>query len=46
MTFDRRQIVAGLAGLPLAAGSASAQSGWQARLPEIVVAVVAPRLIA
>jgi phosphonate transport system substrate-binding protein len=38
--FDRRQIVAGLAGLPLAAGAASAQSGWQARFPELVLAVV------
>lgn len=38
--FDRRQIVAGLAGLPLAAGTAAAQSGWQARFPELVLAVV------
>jgi phosphonate transport system substrate-binding protein len=38
--FDRRQIVAGLAGLPLAATSAAAQSGWQARYPELVFAVV------
>lgn len=38
--FDRRQIIAGLAGLPLATGVASAQSAWQARYPELIVAVV------
>ncbi len=37
--FDRRQIVAGLAGLPLAT-AASAQGTWQSRYPELVFAVV------
>jgi phosphonate transport system substrate-binding protein len=37
--FDRRQIVAGLAGLPLAT-AASAQGAWQSRYPELVFAVV------
>jgi phosphonate transport system substrate-binding protein len=38
--FDRRQIVAGLAGLPLASAAASAQGGWQTRYPELVFAVI------
>ncbi len=38
--FDRRQIVAGLAGLPFASTVASAQSTWQTRYPELVFAVV------
>jgi phosphonate transport system substrate-binding protein len=40
--FDRRQIVAGLAGLPLAtvAPSAHAQANWQARYPELVLAAI------
>jgi phosphonate transport system substrate-binding protein len=37
--FDRRQIVTGLAGLPLAT-AASAQGAWQTRYPELVFAVV------
>ncbi len=38
--FDRRQIVAGLAGLPFASTVASAQGTWQNRYPELVFAVV------
>ncbi|MBN8945271.1 MAG: phosphonate ABC transporter substrate-binding protein [Rhizobiales bacterium] len=38
--FDRRQLVAGLAGLPFAATVAAAQTGWQSRFPEIVLAIV------
>jgi phosphonate transport system substrate-binding protein len=38
--FDRRQIVAGLAGLPFASAAASAQGAWQTRFPELVFAVV------
>lgn len=38
--FDRRQIVAGLAGLPFASTVASAQGTWQTRFPELVFAVV------
>lgn len=38
--FDRRQIVAGLAGLPIASATASAQGAWQTRFPELVMAVV------
>lgn len=37
--FDRRQIVAGLAGIPFAS-AASAQGTWQSRFPELVFAVV------
>ncbi|KAF0136076.1 MAG: phosphonate transport system substrate-binding protein [Xanthobacteraceae bacterium] len=37
--FDRRQIVAGLAGIPFAS-AASAQGTWQSRYPELVFAVV------
>jgi len=38
--FDRRQLVAGLAGLPLLPAAASAQAAWQTRYPELVFAVV------
>jgi phosphonate transport system substrate-binding protein len=38
--FDRRQLVAGLAGLPLLPATASAQGAWQTRFPELVMAVV------
>jgi phosphonate transport system substrate-binding protein len=39
--FDRRLILAGLAGLSLAAATAvSAQSTWQSRYPELVFAVI------
>jgi len=38
--FDRRQIVAGLAGLPFASTVASAQGTWQSRYPEIVFAII------
>ncbi|MDP3545844.1 MAG: phosphonate ABC transporter substrate-binding protein, partial [Phreatobacter sp.] len=38
--FDRRQIAAGLAGLPFASMAASAPGAWQTRFPELVFAVV------
>lgn len=38
--FDRRSILAGLAGAPFAAGAAFAQADWRQRFPEIVFAVV------
>jgi phosphonate transport system substrate-binding protein len=38
--FDRRSILAGLAGAPLAATGAFAQADWRQRFPEIVFAVV------
>lgn len=37
--FDRRQIVAGLAGLPFAT-AASAQTTWQSRYPELILAAI------
>lgn len=38
--FDRRTLLAGLAGAPFAAGAAFAQADWRQRFPELVFAVV------
>ncbi len=38
--FDRRSILAGLAGAPFAANAAFAQADWRQRFPELVFAIV------